>query len=426
MADWVQHSIWWQVYPLGALGADPTGQDRRCHRSLRDLIPWLDHLVTLGANGLALGPIFQSTSHGYDTLDYFAIDERLGTLADFRELVVAAKQRGIRIMLDGVFNHVGRDHPAVRDPAAAIASGWAKAARGDTGAPALHTFEGHGGLVTLDHDNPAVRDLIVEVMTHWLAEGVDAWRLDAAYAMAPQAWAAILTRVRAAHPEVYIVGEVIHGDYPAIVAESGMDAVTQYELWKAIWSSITDGNMHELAWSLQRHDAFLEHFVPWTFIGNHDVTRIATLLPPEGAAIAAVLLATLPGTPAVYYGDELGWTGLKEERFGGDDAIRPALPATPAELGEPPAIWHLYCTLLGLRRRNPTLYAARVRVLHVSHTTLLYAVDSTPVVTVAVNAAAIPQRVPAVPGDVVGSVGALRDVDGVNLDPWGWLVTSGE
>ena len=170
-------------------------------------------------------------------------------------------------------------------------------------------------------------------------------------------WAAILPRVRAAHPDAYIVGEVIHGDYPAIVAESGMDAVTQYELWKAIWSSITDGNMHELAWSLQRHDAFLEHFVPWTFIGNHDVTRIATLLPPEGAAIAAVLLATLPGTPAVYYGDELGWTGLKEERFGGDDAIRPALPATPAEPGEPPAIWHLSCTLLVRRRRNPTLYA---------------------------------------------------------------------
>jgi len=180
--------------------------------------------------------------------------------------------------------------------------------------------------------------------------------------------------VRAAHPDVYVVGEVIHGDYPAIVAESGFDSVTQYELWKAIWSGLSSGNFWELAWSLDRHAAFVEQFAPWTFVGNHDVTRIATQVDDDGLlALALVVLFTVGGTPAVYYGDEQAFHGLKEERFGGDDAIRPAFPASPDDL-PPDGAWayRLHQELIGLRRRHAWLHRATTRTVDLTNEHLLY------------------------------------------------------
>lgn len=417
--DWVQHSIWWHVYPLGALDADPTGRDRTCHRSLSELIPWLDHVVGLGANGIVLGPIFQSSTHGYDTLDYYRIDDRLGSDADFDALVGACRERGIRIMLDGVFNHVSREHELVRDPQRAVSEGWAI----DAGHGHLHSFEGHEQLVTLNHANPAVAEMIASVMNHWLDRGVDAWRLDAAYAVPTSFWSQVLPRVRAAHPDVYVCGEVIHGDYVTFVRESGVDSVTQYELWKATWSSIRDANMHELAWSLKRNNQFLDAFVPWTFIGNHDVTRIATQLEGVPSELALVLLATLPGTPAIYYGDELGWTGVKEERFGGDDAIRPPLPAhLPSD---PPPIYRRYQELFSLRRRHPEVQTGQVETTHVDQGTLVYRVGGSTPLVVALNAALHAVTAPLVAGDTLASSGARREADYVQLDAGGWLIAAG-
>lgn len=376
--SWVADSSWWQVYPLGALGADTTGADRTSHRTLSDLVPWLDYAIDLGVNGLALGPVFASATHGYDTTDHYAIDERLGTIGDFDRLVEQCRRRGLRVMLDGVFNHVGRQHPIVqellRDGTRSESAGLLRVSRPPGGGPELHTFEGHPGLVTLDHDSPAVQDLVVDVMCHWLDRGADAWRLDAAYAVPTAFWSAVLTRVRARHPEAYVLGEVIHGDYAQFVAESGVDAVTQYELWKAIWSSLNDRNLFELAHALGRHNGFLDTFVPWTFVGNHDVTRLATQLSePRHLAHALVVLATVGGTPAIYYGDEQGMTGRKEDRVGGDDAVRPALPDAPGSL--PPAgkpAYRLHQELLGLRRRHRWLHRATTEVLQLDGEQVAY------------------------------------------------------
>jgi glycosidase len=374
--DWVRYAIWWQVYPLGFVGAfpadpAPTADEHR----LRRVTAWLDHALDLGASGIALGPIFASRSHGYDTADHYRIDPRLGDDGDFDQLVEAARARGLRILLDGVFNHVGTDFARYRDAVAEGPDGpsasWFRL-RGKQ--RRFETFEGHDGLIALNHDNPDVIGYTADVMSHWLRRGADGWRLDAAYAVPDRFWAQVLPQVRRDFGDAWFVGEVIHGDYPAIVEASTFDSVTQYELWKAIWSSLNDGNFHELDWALRRHDEFVETFVPMTFIGNHDVTRIASQLDdPRHVEHALVVLMTTAGTPSVYAGDEWAYRGVKEERFGGDDAVRPEFPLRPEEsehLGHD--AFRLHQHLIGLRRRNPWLYTARTTPLRLTNEHYVY------------------------------------------------------
>jgi glycosidase len=375
VTNWADHAILWQVFPLGFTGAEqvalPASAPVR-HR-LRQLDAWLDYAVELGCNGLLLGPVFAAETHGYDTIDHFRIDPRLGDSEDFDALVAAADQRGLRLILDGVFNHVGRSFPvfraAVSGGPASPAARWFK--RTPDGAD-YAVFEGHGQLVELDHDEPAVLSHVIEVMNHWLGRGAGGWRLDAAYAVPPAFWAKAVSAVRESFPDAWFLGEMIHGDYAAYAAEAGLDSVTQYEVWKAIWSSLNERNFYELDHALGRHNVFLDGQLAQTFAGNHDVTRLATALDDERHFSHAVaILCCIGGVPSVYYGDEQGLHGLKEHRAGGDDEIRPAFPATPA--GLPPDGWphyRLHQRLIGFRRRHPWLVRARTTSEQLENTAL--------------------------------------------------------
>ena len=313
MPAWVEHAIFWHVYPLGFVGAEirPERPPPLAHR-LGRLTAWLDYAIALGASGLLLGPIFASATHGYDTIDHFRIDPRLGDETEFDALIEAARGRGLKIVLDGVFNHVSRRHPAFEEvcaqgPSAPRAS-WFRLScppgRPAAEGPEAATFEGHPELLVLNHDAPKVEELVAEVMIHWLDRGAAGWRLDAAYAVPPRFWARVLPKVRAKHPDTYLFGEVIHGDYAAFVKTSGVDAVTQYELWKAIWSALNDRNFFELAWALDRHNTLLDAFVPQTFVGNHDVTRLASRInDPRAIDHALAVLFACGGTPSIYAGD---------------------------------------------------------------------------------------------------------------------------
>jgi glycosidase len=408
---------------LGFVGAYPADTPPAAgeHR-LRRVVQWLDHVIGLGASGLALGPIFASLTHGYDTTDHYRIDPRLGDDGDFDHLIAEARSRGLRVLLDGVFNHVGTEFAN---------TSWFRKQRNGSG---FDTFEGHGDLIALDHDNPEVVDYTVDVMTHWLGRGADGWRLDAAYAVPDRFWAQVLPRVRAVFPEAWFVGEVIHGDYSARVRDGGFDSVTQYELWKAIWSGLNDGNFHEIDWALVRHSEFLDAFVPMTFVGNHDVTRIASRLEnTKHLAHALVILLTTGGTPSIYAGDEFAYRGIKEERFGGDDAVRPEFGAPPDgvnQLGQDEFRLHQY--LIGLRRRHPWLHTARTSTLQLTNLQYVYQTgNDADALVVALNIGDEPLSVslPQLGFDhgiiLAGSGAPPQDVvSQVEVQPHGWLIIS--
>jgi cyclomaltodextrinase / maltogenic alpha-amylase / neopullulanase len=426
--DWVEHAIWWQVYPLGFVGAHPAdpppGADE--HR-MRRIVEWLDHAVELGTSGIALGPIFQSRTHGYDTTDHHRIDQRLGDDEDFDELVAEAHRRGLRVLLDGVFNHIGTDFPRYRDALAGNDPSWFRRSGGE-----FQTFEGHGELIALNHDNPDVVDYTVDVMTHWLGRGVDGWRLDAAYAVPDRFWAQVLPRVREQFADAWLVGEVIHGDYSAHVRDAGFDSVTQYELWKAIWSSLNDGNFHELDHALQRHNDFLDVFVPMTFIGNHDVTRIASKLEnTRHLEHALVVLLTIGGTPSVYAGDEAAYRGVKEERVGGDDAVRPEFTTPLMGVDEQGRdVYRLHQYLIGLRRRHPWLHTTRTTAEKLTNTQYVFRTrheSNALLVALNVDDASMPFSLDEFghgEGRIVAGSGAPPQdvISSVEVEPHGWVI----
>lgn len=434
---WVRDAICYQIYPLGFCGAPRRREDFTAtsygeaegenvvHR-LGRIEGWLDHLVSLGANVLLLNPIADSVSHGYDTLDHQRVDPRLGSQKDVAHLVAACHERGIRVVLDGVFNHVSDHHAVVR---AALAGGpdspEGRRIRWAEGRP--RGFEGNLDLVEMDLADAGVQEAVVEVMSAWLQRGADGWRLDAMYAAGAEAWAPIIARLRERHPEAWILGEVIHGDYPALAQASGADSITQYELWKGIWSSLHDHNLFELGHALARHQAFREQpggAWPLTFLGNHDTTRIASQL-ADGRDLAAAigLLALLPGIPALYAGDEFGATGVKEDRPGGDDAVRPSFPDDPADAPAAlsvlrpeaaPRILEAHRRLLALRRREPWLAQAHVEVREetLTHTyaeVVLTAACRVPPLVLAINLGE--QDVPA-GGEVLEAVSGGAMIDG--------------
>ncbi|MFC6853853.1 alpha-amylase family glycosyl hydrolase [Aquipuribacter hungaricus] len=362
--------LWWHLHPLTFLGAEPQALPEGSpvvHRLPR-LERWLDHVVALGCDGLLLGPVFASSSHGYDTVTYDLIDPRLGDADDLAHLVAAARERGVAVALDGVFNHVGRDFWAFRrvlaeGPTSPYASwfrltwpadGW----QGPGSEPAYETFEGHGALVALDHREPAVREAVSGVLERWAEVGVTAWRLDAAYAVAPGFLRAVTDAARAARPESLVPrrghprrlrrgrrrrGAGRRHPVPGCGRRRG-----------AASSTATSGR---LAHALGRHGGLTGDAEPQTFLGNHDVTRIASQVPDEALLPhAEVVLMTVAGVPSVYAGDEHGLHAVKEERAGGDDAIRPAFPEDPLALvPEVPGTFGRYRDLAQLRRAHPWL-----------------------------------------------------------------------
>jgi cyclomaltodextrinase / maltogenic alpha-amylase / neopullulanase len=383
--SWAADAVFYHIYPLGTLGA-PTRNDFAAAPSSRldALHAWLDPIADLGATAIYLGPVFESTAHGYDTADYFTVDRRLGDRDALARWSNALHQRGLRLVLDGVFNHTGRDFWAFRDVQQhgepSPYRDWFHldfGRRSPYGDPfGYQGWHGNYDLVKLNTDNPAVRAHLFAAVRQWVeAYGIDGLRLDAADALDHGFQRDLATYCRSLRADFWLMGEVVHGDYRGWAGPGALDSVTNYELYKALYSSHNDANYFEVAYALNRQsgpDGIYRDLALYTFADNHDVNRVASSLTnPSQLYPLYALLFTAPGIPSIYYGSEYGIEGRRTRTS--DRPLRP--PLHPACLGRTtphPELRSVIARLIRLRRNHPALRQGSYRQLHVAHEQLVY------------------------------------------------------
>lgn len=324
----------YQIYPIGFCGAPKENDGVLEHRILK-VIDWIPHLSKLGITSILFNPIFESDKHGYDTRDYTKIDCRLGTNEDFKKVCEALHQNHISIILDGVFNHVGRGFPYFQD---VIQNKWDSPYKDwfhinfdDTNQPDgfwYEGWEGHQELVKLNMNNPQVRNYLIQCVDTWIKDfHIDGLRLDVAYMVDRNFMHELCNHVRSYKPEFFFLGEMIGGDYNQIMNDGLLDSVTNYECRKGLYSSFNSLNLFEIGYSLNRQ--FGKD--PWclytgkhllSFVDNHDVNRIASeLTDASDLPLIYALLYAMPGIPCIYYGSEWGTKGTRTNWS--DDDLRP-------------------------------------------------------------------------------------------------------
>ena len=342
MGHWYNEAVFYHIYPLGLLGAPKENRGTQVEHRMRQLLPWISHMKELGCTAVYVGPLFESTTHGYDTRDYRTVDRRLGDNEDFKEFVAQCHKAGIRVVVDGVFNHTGREFFAFQDIQRnrehspyvnwykGINFGW------DT-----HYHDGFGyeawrncfELVNLNLYEGAVREYLFDVIHFWIQEfDIDGIRLDCADCLDFHFMKEMRMRTAREKEDFWLMGEVIHGDYARWANDEMLHSVTNYELHKGLYSGHNDHNYFEIAHTIRRqfdeNGGIYRGRTLYSFADNHDVDRLVSKLKNKAHLFSEyTLLYTLPGIPSIYYGSEWGIEGKKEG--GNDDPLRPAL-----DLGE--------------------------------------------------------------------------------------------
>jgi len=424
MSHWSNDAVFYHIYPLGLTGA-PERNDfsQPPVARLDQLHAWIPHLKELGINALYLGPLFASTAHGYDTVDYYHVDRRLGTDETLANLSAALHANGIRLVLDAVFNHVGRDFWAFRDVQARGPESpyrdWFQDLRFEGRSPYGDPFTyegwaGHYSLVKLNLGNPSVREHIFGAVASWMeAFAIDGLRLDAADVIDADFLRALAAFCKARRPDFWLLGEIVQGDYRRLVNPGMLDSATNYECYKGLYSSLEAANYFEIAYALNRQfgESGLYRDLPlYNFVDNHDVNRVASnLKKPAHLYPLYCLLFTMPGVPSIYYGSEWGLEGRRTAHS--DRALRPQLdlneikqhPAQPRLAGE-------IARLAALRASLPALRYGEYRQLHVAPQQLAFArFTAQEHVVVLLNAAEAPVGFEVrVPGNFSGVVDLLN------------------
>ena len=361
---WYDEAVFYHIYPLGLTGAPKQNSYPEPEHRLNTLLPWISHIKSIGCNALYIGPLFESVGHGYETTDYKKLDSRLGTNEDLTNFVKECHAQGIRVILDGVFNHTGRDFFAFKDIQKNRENSrykdwycnvnfWGNTEYNDG-----FSYENWGGynlLVKLNQHNPEVQNYICDVIRFWVSKfDIDGIRLDAADILDFNYMQCMRRVANEVKPDFWLMGEVIHGDYNRWANADTLHSVTNYHLHKALYSGHNDHNYFEIAHTVKRLND-MGKMTLYNFVDNHDVERIYTKLSNKNHfAPTHILLYTLPGIPSIYYGSEFGIEG-KKERYS-DDSLRPALNlADYADATE----WNPYTKLISalgkLRQNTPAL-----------------------------------------------------------------------
>lgn len=332
---WAYESVFYQIYPLGFCGAPFENDGNLEHRILK-VEEWIPHIKELGCNAIYFSPLFESDTHGYNTRDYQKLDCRLGTNEDFKEVCEKLHGAGIKVVLDGVFNHVGRGFFGFRDVQEKREQSpyrdWFHINFGGNSnyndGFYYEGWEGNYDLVKLNLRNEAVINYLLESVDFWIREfGIDGLRLDVAYCLDHDFVRRLRSFCDSRKADFFLVGEMLHGDYKTLMNDSMLHSATNYECYKGLHSSFNSMNMFEINHSL------LRQFGPenWTlyrgkhllsFVDNHDVSRIATILNrKEHLPLIYAMIFGMPGIPCVYYGSEWGAEGDKKN---GDPSLRPS------------------------------------------------------------------------------------------------------
>ncbi len=377
-------AVFYHIYPLGFCGA-PLHNDYQSpmQERLLKIIDWIPHMQSLGVNALYLGPLFESESHGYDTVSYYHVDRRLGNNDTLKRVVAELHQAGIHVILDGVFNHTSRHFFAFQDIMRRGGESqyrdyyhldWqGRSPYGD--GFTYRCWDGHYNLPNLNLSNPAVKRHLLEAVAYWIEEfDIDGLRLDAADVLDFDFMAELGRASREQRPGFWLMGEVVHGDYRRWTAPGLLDGVTNYECFKGIWSSHNDRNYFEIAYALGRQftdPGIYCDMELYNFMDNHDVDRFGSLIKKrEHIFPSLILLFTMPGVPSLYYGSEWGIQGRKGGP--GDKDLRPALELEAMYRDYPDDIRDTISRLAALRSDSPALRYGNFRNVLVQNEYYVY------------------------------------------------------
>lgn len=338
MSTWYERGVFYHMYPLGMTGAPRHNDATEVTNRFAELLQWILHIRSLGCNAIYIGPLFESTSHGYDTRDYKLVDRRLGDNESLKDFVKQCHDSGIRVVVDGVFNHTGREFFAFKDIQEkkwdSPYKDWYKGVNFDWQGPCGDPFgydawQGHFELPCLNLFNPAVRSYLFDVIRFWVDEfDIDGIRLDCANVLDFNFMKEMRQETARMKEDFWLMGEVIHGDYSRWVNPQMLHSVTNYELHKSLYSGFNDHNFFEIAHNVRRLEAIGRQL--YTFVDNHDEDRIASKLKLKEHLIPIYLcLFTLPGIPSIYYGGEWGVEGKRTSTS--DEALRPAIPISQSD-----------------------------------------------------------------------------------------------
>ncbi len=380
---WYDEAVFYHIYPLGMTGAPRQNDYGEPVHRLNTLLPWISHIKELGCCAIYIGPLFESVGHGYETTDYKKLDSRLGTNEDLTNFVSECHKQGIRVILDGVFNHTGRDFFAFRDIKQnrehSRYKDWYCNVNffGNNSFNDGFSYENWGGydlLAKLNQRNPVVRDYICDVIRFWVSEfDIDGIRLDAADVMDFDYMKAFRQVADEVKPDFWLMGEVIHGNYSRWANDGTLHSVTNYMLHKALYSAHNDHNYFEIAHTIKYVNSMIgDNLKLYTFVDNHDVERIYTKLNNKAHFLPVhVMLYTLPGIPSIYYGSEFGIEGRKER--GSDDSLRPTLDYNEyADAIKTNPCTRLIAALGKIRQSTPALSFGDYRELELQTTHFAY------------------------------------------------------
>lgn len=357
----------YHIYPLGMLGNEKISY-------LHQFIP---HMKSINTNGLYLGPVFSSLSHGYDTVDYLQVDKRLGSNQDLYHFVHDCHQQDIDVILDCVFNHVSRDFFAFQDvlinKQQSIYCGWFRLdfsknnCRND--GFAYDTWDGYDELVKLNLKDQGVVEYLLDVSRKWIAWfDIDGIRLDAADVMDRDFIHLLTVEMKKIKKDFYVVAEMVRGNYAEMIKHTEITSVTNYECYKGLYSSLNDANYFEIAYSLKR--LFTEQ-VPllYNFVDNHDVNRVASQLNDEDQLYPLYLmLYTIPGIVSLYYKSEFASKGIRTSSS--DSQLRTQFRFDEVDTSHP--LYRFIQKISSIRKKNPILQNGSYKEVIVDHQLIGY------------------------------------------------------